>query len=238
MFDFMKRVFKRGSSGDIYKGVKDPREALLLMKESRKRDEARKRDAMTKIEELVREDDALMAEGKLEKTSEQRRLLIARQIKQLREDKRVLENKIAGIYAPRLRALNEYISAIETSVELEAEKIPTNIDLEQTAIKAKTLLEDLEIATQMAVGMGRIEMGGRETGDPEELAIMEEMKAAREAAADEREVETKRQTKLRALDRMIDRGLVDREEVKRAKDPVKLAEKKIAELEKAEEEEF
>src|SRR5436190_1229632 len=67
----------------LYRGARNEREALVLLKEARRRDESRRRRAMADLEELDRAEEELLEEGKSDIT-ESRKLMLARRIKEIR----------------------------------------------------------------------------------------------------------------------------------------------------------
>ena len=60
----------------LYRGARNEREALVLLKEARRRDESRRRRAMADLEELDRAEEELLEEGKSDIT-ESRKLMLA-----------------------------------------------------------------------------------------------------------------------------------------------------------------
>ncbi len=156
----------------LYRGAKNEREALILLKEARRRDESRRRRAMQDLEVLDRMEEELLEEGKQEMT-ETRRLMLARRIKEIRWKMQDLNNRIENIYNKRLKVLNEHVAALEYVVELESEPLPDRKTMEEMAIKAKQLLEELEKTKELAEGIALT----AETphADDEEKEILREM---------------------------------------------------------------
>ena len=156
----------------LYRGARNEREALVLLKEARRRDESRRRRAMADLEELDRAEEELLEEGKSD-ISEARKLMLARRIKEIRWKMQELNNRIENIYNKRLKVLNEHVASLETILELTSEALPDKKTMEDMAIKAKQLLEDLEKTKELAEGISL----APETTQPddEEKEILREM---------------------------------------------------------------
>jgi hypothetical protein len=156
----------------LYRGARNEREALVLLKEARRRDESRRRRAMADLEELDRAEEELLEEGKGDIT-EARKLMLARRIKEIRWKMQELNNRIENIYNKRLKVLNEHVASLETILELTSEALPDKKTMEDMAIKAKQLLEDLEKTKELAEGIAL----APETAQPddEEKEILREM---------------------------------------------------------------
>jgi hypothetical protein len=156
----------------LYRGARNEREALVLLKEARRRDESRRRRAMADLEELDRAEEELLEEGKSD-ISESRKLMLARRIKEIRWKMQELNNRIENIYNKRLKVLNEHVASLETILELTSEALPDKKTMEDMAIKAKQLLEDLEKTKELAEGIAL----APETAQPddEEKEILREM---------------------------------------------------------------
>src|SRR6185503_8000829 len=156
----------------LYRGARNEREALVLLKEARRRDESRRRRAMADLEELDRAEEELLEEGKGDIT-ESRKLMLARRIKEIRWKMQELNNRIENIYNKRLKVLNEHVASLETILELTSEALPDKKTMEDMAIKAKQLLEDLEKTKELAEGIALVP----ETAQPddEEKEILREM---------------------------------------------------------------
>jgi hypothetical protein len=156
----------------LYRGAKTEREALVLLKEARRRDESRRRRAMQDLEVLDRMEEELLEEGKGEMT-DNRRLMLARRVKEIRWKMQELNNRIENIYNKRLKVLNEHVASLETVLELTSEALPDKKTMEEMAIKAKQLLEDLEKTKELAEGISL----SPETpqADDEEREILREM---------------------------------------------------------------
>jgi hypothetical protein len=153
----------------LYRGARNEREALVLLKEARRRDESRRRRAMADLEELDRAEEELLEEGKSESISESRKLMLARRIKEIRWKMQELNNRIENIYNKRLKVLNEHVASLETILELTSEALPDKKTMEDMAIKAKQLLEDLEKTKELAEGIAlapRRPARRRGEGDP------------------------------------------------------------------------
>ncbi len=167
----------------FYRGAKNEREALILLKEARRRDESRRRRAMQDLEVLDRMEEELLEEGKGE-MSEARRLMLARRVKEIRWKMQDLNNRIESIYNKRLKVLNEHIASLETVLELTSEALPDRKSMEEMAIRAKELLEDLEKSKELAEGISLTPETPQ--ADAEEKEILQEMaRKAEEAPARE-----------------------------------------------------
>jgi hypothetical protein len=171
----------------LYRGAKSEREALILLKEARRRDEARRRRAMQDLEVLDRMEEELLEEGKQEMT-DNRRLMLARRVKEIRWKMQELNNRIENIYNKRLKVYNEHVASLETVLELTAEALPDKRAMEDMAIKAKQLLEDLEKAKELAEGIALTPE--QAVPDAEEKEILREM----EKRADEEAVRQEKKT--------------------------------------------
>src|SRR5437763_3641701 len=156
----------------LYRGARNEREALVLLKEARRRDESRRRRAMADLEELDRAEEELLEEGKSDIT-ESRKLMLARRIKEIRWKMQELNNRIENIYNKRLKVLNEHVASLETILELTSEALPDKKTMEDMAIKAKQLLEDLEKTKELAEGISMAPEAAHP--DDEEKEILREM---------------------------------------------------------------
>ena len=178
----------------FYRGAKNEREALVLLKEARRRDEARRRRAMQDLEVLDRMEEELLEEGKGE-MSDARRLMLARRVKEIRWKSQDLNNRIESIYNKRLKVLNEHVASLETVLELTSEALPDRKSMEEMAIRAKQLLEDLEKTRELAEGISLTPE--TPTADAEEKEILREM-ARKQEETEARPVEAPaRETKSR-----------------------------------------
>jgi hypothetical protein len=99
--------------------------------------------------------------------------MLARRIKEIRWKMQELNNRIENIYNKRLKVLNEHVASLETILELTSEALPDKKTMEDMAIKAKQLLEDLEKTKELAEGIALTP----ETAQPddEEKEILREM---------------------------------------------------------------
>jgi hypothetical protein len=156
----------------LYRGARNEREALVLLKEARRRDESRRRRAMADLEELDRAEEELLEEGKADIT-DARKLMLARRIKEIRWKMQELNNRIENIYNKRLKVLNEHVASLETILELTSEALPDKKTMEDLAIKAKQLLEDLDKTKELAEGISLAPEAARP--DDEEKEILREM---------------------------------------------------------------
>lgn len=156
----------------LYRGARSEREALVLLKEARRRDESRRRRAMADLEELDRAEEELLEEGKGDIT-DARKLMLARRVKEIRWKMQELNNRIENIYNKRLKVLNEHVASLETILELTSEALPDKKTMEDLAIKAKQLLEDLDKTKELAEGISMTPEAARP--DDEEKEILREM---------------------------------------------------------------
>jgi hypothetical protein len=156
----------------LYRGARSEREALILLKEARRRDESRRRRAMADLEELDRAEEELLEEGKGDIT-DARKLMLARRVKEIRWKMQELNNRIENIYNKRLKVLNEHVASLETILELTSEALPDKKTMEDMAIKAKQLLEDLEKTKELAEGIALTPEAAQP--DDEEKSILREM---------------------------------------------------------------
>jgi len=156
----------------LYRGARSEREALILLKEARRRDESRRRRAMADLEELDRAEEELLEEGKGDIT-DARKLMLARRVKEIRWKMQELNNRIENIYNKRLKVLNEHVASLETILELTSEALPDKKTMEDMAIKAKQLLEDLEKTKELAEGIALAPEAAQP--DDEEKQILREM---------------------------------------------------------------
>lgn len=156
----------------LYRGARSEREALVLLKEARRRDESRRRRAMADLEELDRAEEELLEEGKGD-ISDARKLMLARRVKEIRWKMQELNNRIENIYNKRLKVLNEHVASLETILELTSEALPDKKTMEDLAIKAKQLLEDLDKTKELAEGISLAPEAARP--DDEEKEILREM---------------------------------------------------------------
>ena len=166
----------------LYRGARSEREALILLKEARRRDESRRRRAMADLEELDRAEEELLEEGKQDIT-DARKLMLARRIKEIRWKMQELNNRIENIYNKRLKVLNEHVASLETILELTSEALPDRKAMEDLAIKAKQLLEDLDKTKELAEGISLAPEAAQP--DDQEKEILREME--RPEAPPERE---------------------------------------------------
>ena len=182
----------------FYRGAKNEREALVLLKEARRRDESRRRRAMQDLEVLDRMEEELLEEGKSD-MSDARRLMLARRVKEIRWKTQDLNNRIETIYNKRLKVLNEHIASLETVLELTSEALPDRKSMEEMAIRAKQLLEDLEKTKELAEGIAL----APETAQPddEEKEILREMErpAPEEPVREQRIPEKKEKEEVRPV---------------------------------------
>ena len=169
----------------LYRGARSEREALVLLKEARRRDESRRRRAMAALEERDRAEEELLEEGKADIT-DARKLMLARRVKEIRWKMQELNNRIENIYNKRLKVLNEHVASLETILELTSEALPDKKSMEDLAIKAKQLLEDLDKTKELAEGISLAPEAARP--DDEEKEILREMERPEPDAEKKEEV--------------------------------------------------
>ncbi len=176
MLDKIKRMFGIKEVPDVvlplYRGAKSKQEALILLKEALRRDESRRRRAMQDLEVFHQMEDELLEEGKQEMT-ENRRLMLARRIKEIRGKAQALNNRIDTIYNKRIQVFTQHIESLQTAVEIEAEPVPDSKTMEEMAIQAKKMVEDLDKSAELAVGISTNPENAQI--DEEEREIMREM---------------------------------------------------------------
>src|SRR5262245_8904032 len=136
----------------LYRGARSEREALVLLKEARRRDEGRRKRAMQDLEVLDQMEEELLEEGKTE-TGENRKLMLARRVKEIRQKMAELNHRIEAIYNKRIKVFSEHITSLETVLEIESEPLPDKKTMEEMAVKAREKLEDLEKTSELAEGI-------------------------------------------------------------------------------------
>ncbi|MBI4563920.1 MAG: hypothetical protein HY716_04405 [Planctomycetes bacterium] len=170
----------------LYRGAHNEREALILLKEARRRDESRRRRALQDLEVFTQMEEELLEEGKGE-VSESRRLMLARRVKEIRGKSEELNSRIDNIYNKRLRIFNEHIHSLETVLELTTEELPDKQAMEEMAIRAKELLENLEKSRELAEGIALSTEPPQP--DEEEKQILKEMERRASLEAEKEEIE-------------------------------------------------
>jgi hypothetical protein len=133
----------------LYGGAKSEREALILLKESRKRDEKRRKGELEDIEKLFAEEAGYFEEARKEGVTEARKLWLARQVKDVRVRLKIRQDKLK-IYDNRMLVLSEHVRSLETIIEVREEPVPNMDEIETTAIRAKTLLGELDEMNEIA----------------------------------------------------------------------------------------
>lgn len=156
----------------LYRGAKNEREALILLKEARRRDESRRKRSMQDLEVFAKMEEELLGEGQ-DETAESRKLMIARRVKEIRWKMAELNNRIENIYNKRIKVFNEHVQSLETVLELTSEELPDKKAMEEMAIKARNLLEDLEKSKDLAEGISQ--SADAPQPDEEEREILKEM---------------------------------------------------------------
>jgi hypothetical protein len=163
---------------ELFKGARTEQEALLLMREARRRDESRRRRAMEDLEILHKHERELLAKGRAEE-SDAAKQNIVRQIKEVRWKTQEIDARIERIYNKRIKIYNEHIQSLETILDLGQEQVPEAGEMEDAAVRAREMLEDLDKRSELAEGIGITE--SERTSDPEDQAILAELEAARDA---------------------------------------------------------
>jgi hypothetical protein len=172
----------------LYRGARSEREALALLREARRRDEQRRRRAMQDLEVFGSQEEELLEEGKGE-VSESRRLMLARRIKEIRTKVEELNGRIENIYNKRITIFNEHIGSLETVLELTTEELPDKKTMEEMAIRARELLENLEKSKELAQGIAQTAEPPQP--DEEEKGILREMERRADLEIEKAEIEEK-----------------------------------------------
>ena len=170
----------------LYRGARSEREALALLKEARRRDEQRRRRAIQDLEVFGSMEEELLEEGKGE-VSESRRLMLARRIKEIRGKVEELNGRIENIYNKRIAIFNEHIGSLETVLELTTEELPDKKTMEEMAIRARELLENLEKSKELAQGIAQTQEPPQP--DEEEKKILREMERRADLDLEKAEIE-------------------------------------------------
>ena len=170
----------------LYRGARNEREALALLREARRRDEQRRRRAMQDLEVFGSQEEELLEEGKGE-VSESRRLMLARRIKEIRTKVEELNGRIENIYNKRITIFNEHIGSLETVLELTTEELPDKKTMEEMAIRARELLENLEKSKELAQGISQTAEPAQP--DEEEKGILREMERRADLEIEKAEIE-------------------------------------------------
>lgn len=170
----------------LYRGARNEREALALLREARRRDEQRRRRAMQDLEVFGSQEEELLEEGKGE-VSESRRLMLARRIKEIRTKVEELNARIENIYNKRITIFNEHIGSLETVLELTTEELPDKKTMEEMAIRARELLENLEKSKELAQGIAQTAEPAQP--DEEEKGILREMERRADLEIEKAEIE-------------------------------------------------
>lgn len=158
----------------FYRGAKSEREALLLLREARHRDEERRGRAMADIDILLAREKELLAQGRQEKRRGAR-VQIARRIKDVRARIADINHKIAAIYNKRLTIYAEHIRSLETLVDIGSEPLPDAEALQEAALRAREQLERLDGAVAAAEGVALTRDPAGEPVDAEEKDILAEL---------------------------------------------------------------
>ena len=204
MIATLKKLFAKDPVSEmsgLLNGARSEREALILLKEARKRDEERREKANSRLKEIADAEQKYMDEGKKEGIASSRKSHLVRMIKQGREEQRGLLEKVEKIYGPRLKAVNTHISSLETIIEVQGEVTPTADSVETMAIKAKNMMEDLDTTFELVNGINKTSESNER--DPEEQAIVDEIDTlAEEDRLKKHEEETKKAEKEKEKEKM------------------------------------
>ncbi|HLF94728.1 MAG TPA: hypothetical protein VJB14_14785, partial [Planctomycetota bacterium] len=148
--------------------------------------------------------------------TENRRVMLARRIKEIRWKMQELNNRIENIYNKRLKVLNEHVASLETVLELTSEALPDKKSMEEMAIKAKQLLEDLEKTKELAEGISLTPETPQ--ADDEEKEILREMEKRADLEAVKEEPAAEKKTE--KLEKAEKAGKIEKaERPVREKDP-------------------
>jgi hypothetical protein len=223
MIATLKKIFKKAPGSEMEKflnGAKSEREALLLLKEARKRDEDRRDRANVRLKEIADAEQKMMDEGKADGIASSKKMHLVRMIKQGRDEQKDLLHKVEKIYGPRLKAVATHIQSLETIIEVQGEVTPSSDSVEEMAIKAKNMMEDLDSTFELVKG---INSTSAEVGvDPEDQAIVEEMNTlAEEDRLKKHEEETKKAEKEKEKERKRKEKEAEKKSVSKDKRPEK-----------------
>ncbi|OHB72280.1 MAG: hypothetical protein A2W23_07020 [Planctomycetes bacterium RBG_16_43_13] len=138
----------------LYKGARNEKEALFLLREARRRDEGRRRRAIQDLELLDKIESQLINQGKKE-GSENKKRIIAKKIKEVRWKAKDINHKIDNIYNKRIKVFNEHIQSLETLIDIEDVTLPDERAIENLAIKAKEKLDELDKVTELSDGISK-----------------------------------------------------------------------------------
>src|SRR3990172_6942959 len=111
----------------LYKGARNEKEALFLLREARRRDEGRRRRAIQDLELLDKIESQLINQGKKE-GSENKKRIIAKKIKEVRWKAKDINHKIDNIYNKRIKVFNEHIQSLETLIDIEEKEKLDELD--------------------------------------------------------------------------------------------------------------
>ncbi|NUN49163.1 MAG: hypothetical protein HUU15_10085 [Candidatus Brocadiae bacterium] len=191
LLDKIKKMMGLGTLPDevapIYKGARSEKEALELLRDARRRDEDRRNRALEDVEILQSRESELMDEGRKE-GDQNRRLSLARRIKDIRWKIEEIEARIESVFNKRIRIYKEHVASLETLVALAEEPLPSQKQLEEVAIKAKEKRDDLDRTVAMAEGMS-LDKNTEPVIDAEERAILEEFQKSDEAKIEQAEAD-------------------------------------------------
>ncbi len=164
---------------DFLKG-KDPAEALSELSELRRGDEERRHRALMDVDVLAAKEKEIFDQAKNE-TSEAKKLLLVKRIKDVRAKVADINNKVA-IYDKRIKIYGTHIQNLEVIREAQVENLPDREALEKGALVARTEMDKLNEAAVAAEGMGvRLETP---TLDSAEQEILSEINNAVEQEID------------------------------------------------------
>jgi hypothetical protein len=143
---------------------------------------------MQDLEVFGTQEEELLEEGKGE-VSESRRLMLARRVKEIRTKVDELNARIENIYNKRITIFNEHIGSLETVLELTTEELPDKKTMEEMAIRARELLENLEKSKELAQGIAQTAEPPQP--DEEEKGILREMERRADLEIEKAEIEEK-----------------------------------------------
>jgi hypothetical protein len=201
----------------LYGGAKSEREALILLKEARKRDEKRRKGELDDIEKLFQEEAGYFEEARKDDVSEARKLWLARQVKDVRVRLKIRQDKLK-IYDNRMLVLSEHVRSLETIIEVREEPVPNMDVIETTAIRAKTLLGELDEMNEIAHAITVPHQ--EEALDDQTQGILDEMserarkdKEKKEAAKEKAEKKTEKKPMVTISKKPEKRNVIREEEI-------------------------
>jgi len=213
----LKALLGKGSGAEVtrfFMGAKTEREALMLIKQARERDEKKRAQAQSVVTEMVNEEAKLMEEGRREGATELQKMNLVRRIKSLRSEAKTHQDLIDKVYAPRIRTYGEHMVSLQTILEMKEEPMPTLDQVEQMAVRAKTLLGDLDDTKEVADAIGVLHPAMQEAADPEDEKILAEMAELRRKDEEKKKEIAKAAAKAREDLKEIQKKIADKKSVR------------------------